>query len=154
MGTLVQDLGLVADDIRASVHDIVGTRPYRVMIVRTRWTGTRRGRGEEVVQSEREILPTPRVSGVSSLDWALHPVGRSEEGELELSEISLTYSEDDLFLTGAGPADQFYYEIRQDSGRRRRAVPTASPELRPGSASWTIRVQIQNNDRTASGRPG
>ncbi len=152
---LIARLTPVIDRIRG-LHAHLGTRPYRVWRVRTRWTGTRRGGGEEVVVAEREVVPTPRVTGIESLDALLTPTGREEDGLVELSEISLSESEEDV-AWGWGVhvphTEEWYWEIRYADGRRRRFVTASAPERDVRTMGWRVRLRKQRADRQASGLP-
>ena len=81
--TLVRKLSPTVDRLRQIATNL-GVRPYRVFLVRTRWSGEERGEGQEVVYDEREILPTPRVKQVSNLMRYLTEVGVGEQGELKV----------------------------------------------------------------------
>lgn len=151
--TLIDDLVPLVDEIRG-IHQELGTRPYRVWTVRTRWTGGDRGEGDEVVVEEREILPTPRMTtGIDAMDRILHPVGADEEGNLSLAEISLTYTDTDL-APEVGDAEQFYYEVRDTKGGpRRRFLLDSAPARSARDVGWTLRLRSQDAPRTAAGRP-
>jgi len=147
----------VVDAIRG-LHAQFGTRPYQVWKVKTRWSGGVRGEGTETVVSATEIVPTPRVGGVESLDEILSPSGRCEQGQLELSEVSLSYAESDLTWATDGytvPADEeWFYEVRFNNGMRRRFYPVGAPE-RDASRTfgWRVRLTRQHADRDTQGVP-
>lgn len=152
---LIDSLVPTVDALRTSLHGFAGDRAYKVWQVRTRWSGQRRGEGNEIVVSETELIPTPRVDGVGGLDAAMHAVGRDEEGVVYLSEISLTMSEDEVSpLTGSTPIpvnENCYYEIRFSTGKRRRFTPTAAPERDSRTVGWRLALIAQDNERNPSG---
>lgn len=54
----------------------------------TQWTGKERGEGREELLMELEILPTPRVSDLSSLTRRPYSAGVFPEGSLRIDQIS------------------------------------------------------------------
>lgn len=161
--TLVRKLSPTVDRLRQIATNL-GVRPYRVFLVRTRWTGEERGEGQESVISEREILPTPRVKQVSNLMRYLTEVGVGEQGELKVIDIStvcteyqLTGKNDD----GSDPVDTeaFYWEVRGDAGMgpnppRRRFTVTGVPYYNAGSVRWEVTLRKAQEDRSpATGYP-
>lgn len=149
--TLIDELVPTVDEIRA-IHTDLGTRPYRVWLVWTRWSGGRRGDGVETVTSETEILPTPRIGELSGLAQLVKAIGRDEDGSVTLSEITLTLSEEDLLPREIGDAQSFYYEIREGEGRRRRYFPSSVPEKQASRVGWMVRLALQEGARTDDGR--
>lgn len=153
--SIIDSLITCVDDIRTSIHAVAGDRPYRVYQVRTRWSGGVRGEGVESLISETEMIPTPRVEGISNLEEMLQPVGSDEEGGVTLSEISLTMTESEVSpLAGTSQIrqnEQFYYEIRYSTGRRRRFIPSGAPERVSGQVGWRLSLTAQDSDRNPSG---
>ena len=155
--TLVRKLSPTVDRLRQIATNL-GVRPYRVFLVRTRWSGEERGEGQEVVYDEREILPTPRVKQVSNLMRYLTEVGVGEQGELKVIDIATTYTEYQLTGKnddGSDPADteQFYWEIRGDAGMgsnppRRRFIPTGAPYYNAGCVRWEVTLRRAQEDRS------
>jgi hypothetical protein len=147
----VTDFAPIADDIR-DLHRDFGTRPYRVWLLVTRWSGSRRGEGREAERAERELLPTPRLSGIESLERALHIIGSDEHGDIELSEISLARETEATLLPHVNDDTQYWYEVRYDDGRRRRFFPAGPPERMPGEVGWRMRLREQDQARSERGR--
>jgi hypothetical protein len=157
-GTLARDFVGLADDLRDMLTQF-GLRTYRVTIVRVRWSGGRRGRGAASVVSEEPILPTPKISSLEALQELAQSVGVDELGAIDLSQISGTYTEDQLrgFRDGDGiPADEeFFYEIEffptdsANSGgsKKRRFFPRGAPTYFPGRLQWSVRLEKANEDR-------
>lgn len=158
--TLTAKLTPVVDMLR-DLRVQFGQRPYSVRIVRTRWSGGRRGIGEEFVSYEQDLLPTPKVADLGSLQEVLGPVGLDEVGGLVLTEISPRYTEDNLRGTdelgnGPEPDEQVYYEVefpRYDGldGERRRFVLRTSPTFKPEQFQWEVRLERSHAERTRQG---
>jgi hypothetical protein len=150
----------LADSLR-DMLSAFGLRSYKVAIIRVEWTGGKRGRGTPVILSEKTILPTPKLESVESLAEVLQPVGLEEQGSLELSQVSGTFSEEDLrgySQDGEGiPANhEFFYEITFISPsagepQRRRFFPASAPVYSPGKLQWSMRLQKANEDRARNG---
>lgn len=111
----------VVDRIRQIATNL-GARPHRVFLVWTRWSGERRGEGREEVLSEKEILPTPKVTDLSSVVFNPYAAGKLPVGSVSVTEISTgQYSEDELRgwkLPDGGRLDEktgdFFWEVRED----------------------------------------
>jgi hypothetical protein len=158
--SLGQRLVPVADRLRALLTDF-GLRPYTVSIVRTRWTGGRRGVGEEVVVEEIRLRPTPAIADMTGVSAIASPAGLAEQGEILLSKISGTMTEEQLRgISSDGTAidadEQFFYEIhfpRVDGspGERRRFFPTSAPYYNAGGLQWQVQLRKQNAERQRGG---
>jgi hypothetical protein len=146
-----------------SLRDLLtrfGLRSYKVTIVRVEWTGGRRGRGVPVVLSEKVILPTPKISNLDALTEVVQSVGLAEMGSIELSQISGTFTEEDLLGTSADgspipPNQEFFYEVEfyphDGPPQRRRFFPASAPTYMPGRLQWSIRLEKSNEDRARNG---
>ena len=151
------------DELRQLASDL-GARPYRVFWIKTRWSGGKRGRGVETVFSEEEVLPTPKVDQLSSIQLQLLDVGTDEQGALSISEISPRYSENQLRgLNDDGTAvpenETFSWEIRFSRGgpdlkRRRRFIIQGVPSYNATGLQWTVRLIRAGTDREPDGYPG
>lgn len=159
--SIVRKLHPVADGLR-DLQTRLGMRGYRVRLLRTRWTGGVRGRGDEVVVMSRDILPVPKLSELDALSDTLQAIGLDEVGTITMSEISSRYTEE--FLRGydddgtPAPRDEnVYYEIefiRPDSGLsdKRRFYPVSAPWLDlTGSLGWQLKLERSHEDRTRTG---
>jgi len=150
------------DELRQLAADF-GARPYRVFLVRTRFSGNKRGIGAEVLVSEKEITPPPKVEPPQSINRQLLDIGMDEQGGLSISEISPRYTENELLgldPDGKGIPDNetFYYEVtlmREDPGslRRRRYMIQGVPSFSATGLYWTVRLVRSGSDRTAPGIP-
>lgn len=158
--SLARTLVGTADDLR-DLYTRFGLRPYRVRIIRTRWTGGSRGVGEEYLTWSLEIAPTPLVSDLTSLQEVLQPVGLDEVGSLQLSEVSGRFSDENLRgldVDGTPPADdeQVFYEIefpRADGkpGEKRRFFLRSAPHYRADSFEWVVTLERAQENRDRRG---
>jgi len=115
LGTnLIDDLVPTIDDLRGDLNADFGTRQWRVYVVRRTWNGGERGRGS-YVETQLEITPPPLVS--FDEEERLLPEGRDEEGTITLTEVSLTYTADEL-LGGNIPAHvEAFYRLDDQHGQ-------------------------------------
>lgn len=165
--TLAGRLVAVADKVR-NLKTRFGIRPYRVFMVHAYWTGSKRGAGEPVIASRRELLPVPRVRDFNSVRRNLRATGLVEEGDLVIDEISAKYAEDDL--TGRTPDNidpeiprtslktvEFWFEVEENRPTspnppiRRFSPPVATPHLSRDGLQWIIILTKQANDRGRRG---
>lgn len=158
--TLAQRLVRPADRLR-NLYTRFGMRPYRVMIIRTRWSADRRGKGVEELIFQQEILPTPKITDLGTLTEVLNPTGLDEGGTIQVSEISGRFTED--LLIGIDPegrdplkTDNVYYEIefpRLDGkpGTRRRFGIRAAPTYRSDQFQWIVTLEKIDEDRGRQG---
>lgn len=160
--SLAQKLIPAVDKVR-DIYTQVGARPYRVRILRTRWSGARRGVGVEQVTHELELLPTPLVVDLQSLSEVLTPVGRYEQGVVQLQYISGRYTEDQLLGVGpngdqVAPNETVYYEIeffRRDGtpAEKRRFVVDAAPYYSALKFQWNVSLVSATERRARDGTP-
>lgn len=149
-----------------SLRDLLskfGLRRYLVHVVKTKWTGGRRGNGTENVVYDEMILPTPKVLDMQGVAEVLQQVGLDEVGSIKLSKISGRYT--DEFLRGLdeegnGPAadENLYYEIefpRADGlpGDRRRFQLSGAPMYFAGRLYWEVNLTRAHEDRDRRGVP-
>lgn len=119
---IIDSLVGVIDDIRGSIHPVVGDRQYRVYAVTRTWPSGRRGdlsAGPAQIGA-LEITPSPRVffrGDDKGVHFDQHPTGKSEQGVCVLSEISLAFSEDQLSPQNLGASDDFYYRLVDKKGQ-------------------------------------
>ena len=149
--TLVESLSPMVDGIRA-LHRTFGEYQYTLHRVKVRWNGIRRGEGEPTVIEDVEVLPTPKIMGVSELEKVMHSIGRSEQGILRIAEMSLRYTEDWIRGKDCGDKENVFFEVRQDSGVRRRFVVVGGEELKGSDIGWTFKLFEQSGQRTPDGR--
>lgn len=159
LGSIAED-GL-ADDLR-DLRVELGGRPYRIFLVKTRWTGEVRGDGVEEVFYEEELLPVPKLSTLSSVALTVQSVGLDEVGELQVSEISPRYNEFQLRgLTERGEPlednETFYWEVaffrHGVSTTRRRFLPRSTPYYDAIALQWSLGLVRAGRDRDSLGEP-
>lgn len=136
----------VVDAVRGEIHGALGTRPYRVYVVTRTWSGPTRGEGSHV-ETEMELLPPPMVR-FTSLHAEAKDAGREEEGSAEISEISLRYSERELW-PNFNPLVEWAIRIDDSRGTGwgpRFFFPEAPPRARRGDQAgdgqdWVLQVK-------------
>ena len=113
--SLVDSLLPVVDSLR-ELHTSFGTRSWQVYTVKRTWSGSRRGEGNGVdpdyTDSAVELTPSPEV--MDRRRRMLDPTGMDEVGEVELHEVSLTYTETDLLGAAGGNLAanvEFFYKL-------------------------------------------
>lgn len=160
--SLGQRLIPVIDRVRDLATQL-GTRPYRVRLIRTRFSGPRRGVGVESVVYDLELLPTPKVVDMSSLTEVITPAGMNEQGTVQLQQISGRYTEE--MLVGVGPDgnqvaanEAVYYEVeffRRDGGpsEKRRFVRDVLPFYDAGKVEWVVTLVSAVDNRSRAGTP-
>lgn len=165
--TLAGRLVPVADRMR-NLYARFGLAIYRVYIVHAYWTGAKRGLGDPIIASRREILPVPRVRDLNAVRRNLRATGLTEEGDIIIDRISGKYAEDDL--TGRTPDNidpeiprtslrtvEYWYEVVENRPSnpkpvpRRFSPPVATPMLSRGGFAWTIILTKQGTDRSRRG---
>jgi len=167
--TLAGELVPVADDIR-ELYSEFGLRPYRVFLVHAMWSGGRRGIGDLVITSRREILPVPRVRDIDSVRRSVEPTGLTEQGEIVIDQISPKYAEDDLVgrtpdvtdmaMTRTARQDvEFWWEVEEARASAPRSIrrfspPAAAPMLSRGGLHWRVTLVRQGYDRARAGEVG
>lgn len=160
--TLSGQLESVVDCVR-DIATQLGTRPYQVALIHTRWSEGERGYGIEEVVSRVLILPTPLVLDVDSVTNTLQPYGSLEGGVEMVREISPRYTHDQLYgRTVAGeptPDDQtFYWEITNlRPGRiddRKRYAVASPPRYDAVKLEWSLQLRLAHPGRNRAGDPG
>lgn len=158
--TLARQLIGVADNLR-DLYTSFGLRPYRLKLIKTKWSGGKRGIGVEEVSFERLIDPTPLVLDLSALQEIVQPVGLDEVGAIRVEQISGRFTEDmlrghDDLGTPPSADEQVFYEIEfptpgdGDSFRRRFFLRTA-PMYFADRFQWVITLEKSHEDRARSG---
>lgn len=126
---VLDDLVSVVDSVRADVHASLGTRQHVVTLCKRLWDGGRPGAGNLTFTQQQVISPPPLLAkwGVTG---RLSPCGLEENGEVVLVEVSLTYTEAELYLPTLQAGEEFYYRIEDAHGqgvRKRSFVPCQPP---------------------------
>jgi hypothetical protein len=136
---LVDSLVPLVDDLRSSLHPVLGTRPHTVEVVTRTWSGDRLGEGASNDVAV-ELSPPPRVR--TNVRGELRPAGLEEEGDIVIDEISLTYTEAELAPAVSSPSE-FFYRVTDAHGQGQRVreyVPRRPPEVLRGDPDigWRI----------------
>lgn len=86
----------VIDGLREDLHPPFGVRAYRLYRVVRSWTGKTTGEGSIVSTVGVEFRPQPKVEVWNGLRFESMTCGVNEAGEIKISELSLTYTQDQL----------------------------------------------------------
>ena len=160
--TLVNELTGVVDFCR-DINTYLGERQYRISLIWTRWSGGHRGIGQEVVDFEIPVLPTPVISDLKNVGLELTPIGINESGGIFVAEISPRYPEsmllgNDIVVRPGQELPQdvnFFWEVffpaTMKPGERRRFTPKSPPNKDPTGFEWTIRLIRAQGGRTETG---
>lgn len=116
---LVDDLVDVIDELRGDLHPSFGVRPYKLSTVLRTWSGVEQGEGDyqDVVT---EISPQPRVFSWNGYHWVETAVGIHEDGDIRVTEVSLTYTFDELTGGRLNRNQQFFMRIEEANGQGSR----------------------------------
>jgi len=156
--TLAQKLIKPADRLR-DLNTKFGRRVYSVTLYHTRWTGRVRGQGTESIIFAKDILPTPLIIDMGTLQEVATVHGLDEAGSIQMNEVSGRFTEDMLLgidSEGREPldTDNVFFEIefpRKDGrmGERRRFELRSAPSYVPDQFQWhlTLGKIDENRDR-------
>lgn len=153
----------------------LGQRPYQVFLTWTRWTGARRGEGEEQVLRRVEIAPTPVVSDLSAVSIQPYSAGTLPVGSVRVEQISAgRYRED--YLRGklippeplhgsvGTPLDEvrddFFFEVVEDGrnlpmgerAQRKRFRIFAGPFLSTCCTQYSVVLERMSADMERDGQ--
>lgn len=81
----------VIDELRADLYPSFGMRGYIASIVTRRWSGRVVGEGK-FVDTIVEMVTRPLVEVWNGLKYELVPCGLTTDGDIRLTEVSLTYT--------------------------------------------------------------
>jgi hypothetical protein len=106
----------VIDGLRRELHPLFGVRAFDVSLVTRSWSGGEIGRGDP---SDTEVLidPQPLVHPFSSMDFEMEPCGLDEAGWVKLTEVSLTYTHDELLAGAALDGVEHLIKISEAHGQ-------------------------------------
>lgn len=134
----------VIDGLREDLHPQFGVRPYRVWVVRRKWSGRRLGEGSSIDQ-EIELRPQPRIAVWDGFRFRMEPCGLDEMGEIRLTEVSLTMTHDELTGGEMGMAEQILYKVGEAHGQGQpdRYFTIAAPPFvdREKDMGWILRLK-------------
>lgn len=106
----------VIDGLREDLHPAFGVRAYRVYRVIRTWSGGEIGEGTHS-ESAGELRPQPRVSMWDGLKYVQAVCGVRELGDVKLSEVSLTYSAEDLDPRALTARQELFYALAEANGQ-------------------------------------
>ena len=141
-GRLIDDLIPVVDEIRQEVHDALGVRTFTVNTVFRQWTGTRLGEG---TFTDTPLLLTPDPLVMVDVGGTMQPAGLAEEGNVTLFEVSLTFSEPELYKPTLADNQEFVYRLDDKLGQlvaRRYYVPARKPRRQIASQKSPVGWRI------------
>lgn len=154
--SLANRLAPTADRVR-QIATRLGIRPYRCFLVWTRFSGEDRGEGDENLIARVELLPTPKVSELTSQQLLLYGAGTLPTGSLRVEKVSATFTEAQLTgreipghpnLAEIPQPFDFFYEARLDGRDLMAPLPMrfrlfGQPMLAAGKVSWTLLLERQ-----------
>jgi hypothetical protein len=106
----------VIDGLREDLHPAFGVRAYRVYRVIRTWGGKTIGEGRST-DDAAELRPQPRVMMWNGLKYVQATCGIRELGDVELREISLTYTEEQLDPRTLAKNQELFYAIGEANGQ-------------------------------------
>lgn len=106
----------VIDGLREDLHPAFGVRAYRVYRVIRTWTGKSAGEGRHT-DDAAELRPQPRVSVWSGLKYVQATCGIRELGDVQLSEVSLTYTDEQIDPRTLGKNQEAFFAIGEAHGQ-------------------------------------
>jgi hypothetical protein len=137
----------VIDGLRADLHPQFGVRPYRLYTVKRTWTGQIVGEGR-ATDVTTEITPQPRVLEWSGYKWVEAAAGLTTEGEYKITEISLSYTYDEITGGSLGNSVQWLLKLTEALGQGnpdRYMVPSRPPFVdREQDMGWVVHVRAAN----------
>jgi hypothetical protein len=93
--TFLSEISSSIDQIR-HIHDYFGTRPYKIFIITKEWSEGEQNFGQLIERSKLELLPNPKIEKYNDISGRWEPFGEAYDGQIRLSEISSTYSMEQL----------------------------------------------------------
>lgn len=106
----------VIDGLREELHPAFGVRAYRVYRVIRTWSGREVGEGSRT-DVGGELRPQPRVKIWNGLKYVQAVCGIRELGDVQLTEVSLTYSDADLTAQPMTRNQESFIAIGEGNGQ-------------------------------------
>jgi len=139
-----------------------GLRSTRVYLVWSKYTGGERGEGREQIIRRLELLPTPRVSELTSISQLPFAAGTLPVGAIRVDLITAQLSDDTLTGRTLPAAEDganvhikepydFYWELVEDDrvdkiSSRGKFRVLGNPTRREGNVSWTVVLERVSED--------
>lgn len=158
--TLANRLGLrLAPRVR-QLATRFGIRSKRVFLVWSKFGGAERGDGDEHIIARVELLPTPRITDLSTVTFNPYSAGTLPVGSIRVDKIAIGYTAHQLMgkaVPGAPRGEpipepfDFWWEVVED-GRgddpppRQRYRLMAQPDRREGDVCWAVLLDRMSED--------
>jgi hypothetical protein len=140
---LVDDLVPTVDELRADLYADMGVTQWAVHVIKRQWSGQRRNEGVATIVSDVTLTPPPMLKDGDK--WALIASGRDERGEVELTGVSLTYTEAELTGGTLEDNEEWYYKLvdAQGQGQDAQYYVLAKPPStdRTGELGWELTLK-------------
>lgn len=111
----------VIDGLRRDLHPQFGVRPYHVYTVKRTWSGRVQGEGA-MTEEVHELDPQPDVKFWDGLNYSLEKCGLDLEGVVKVTEVSLSYKQEELDGGALGANNQFFIRIGEAHGQATRSM--------------------------------
>ncbi len=138
--SLVDD---VVDGLRDELHPEFGVRAYKLEIVTRTWPSGTEGVGQ-MVETAHEVYPQPLVKIWDGYRFTQKPCGIDDIGVIQLTEVSLKYTEADIIGDGAD-ATQSLWRLSDAHGQLTSSkyfVVDGSPYIdRIQDIGWVVRLR-------------
>jgi hypothetical protein len=105
----------VIDGLRRDLHPQFGVRPYNVTIVKREWSGLMLGEGT-FTDTETLIDPQPRIPRWDGYGYQMVPTGLENDGGIKVTEVSLSYTWDELTGGSLEPNEQVFVKVSDATG--------------------------------------
>lgn len=152
---IVDGLVAVADELRSELNAMAGVRQYKVRQLRRQWSGTYVGEGACAVTQLRTLSPDPKVKLNDTHE--LTEGGLQASGTTDLSEISLTYTQNQLLGEPLAANEEFFYRLDDGLGQgvsRRLYIPQDHPETdRSKTIGWQVTLRMVDLPPTVVAQP-
>lgn len=109
------------DKLRRRLHPKFGVRAYKLSLVRRVWSGDMIGEGT-MTEEVTEFDPQPKIAygwssyGVMKVNQ--EPCGTDIEGDIEVTELSLQYSEEDLGYGNPEQNTEYFFKLEDAHGQK------------------------------------
>jgi hypothetical protein len=134
----------VVDGVRLDLLPEMGIRPYRVFVVRRTWSNYRVGAGHPT-DIATELTPIPRVHEWSTLRYNQQACGILEEGDVKITECSLSYTHSEIGANEPSEGEQIMLRIDEGHGQQTHSrffVHAAAPfQDREEGMGWVLQLR-------------
>lgn len=134
----------VIDGLREELHPQFGVRAYRVYRVIRSWAGKTAGEGS-YSDDAGELRPQPRVRMWNGLRFVQATCGIRELGDVMLTEVSLTYSAEQLDPRSLRANQEIFFAIGEGNGQLSpmRVWANAAPPFidREKDMGWVLNLR-------------